>query len=43
VGGWVERSLKDQFEVTGEVFDGLVAEREERLRGETTLLAATSR
>jgi adenylate cyclase len=39
VGGWVERSLKSQFEVTGEVFDGLVAEREERLRGETTLLA----
>jgi adenylate cyclase len=39
VAGWVERSLKDQFEVTGEVFDGLVAEREERLRGETTLLA----
>jgi adenylate cyclase len=39
VGGWVEGSLKSQFEVTGEVFDGLVAEREERLRGETTLLA----
>jgi adenylate cyclase len=39
VGGWVERSLKSQFEVTGEVFDGLVAEREERLRGETTILA----
>jgi adenylate cyclase len=39
VGAWVERSLKGQFEITGNAFNALMAEREERLRGETTLLA----
>lgn len=39
VGTWVERSLKGQFEVTGNAFRALMAEREERLRGETALLA----
>lgn len=39
VGAWVERSLKSQFEVTGNAFRGLMAQRDERLRGETTLLA----
>jgi adenylate cyclase len=39
VGAWVESSLKRQFEVTGNVFRGLIAERQERLLGETRLLA----
>ena len=39
VSGWVERSLKRQFDVTGNVFRGLMAERAERLLGETSLLA----
>jgi adenylate cyclase len=39
VSAWVERSLKGQFEVTGNAFRALMAERESRLRGETTLLA----
>ena len=39
VGGWVEGSLKRQFDVTGNVFRGLMAERADRLIGETQLLA----
>lgn len=39
VSGWVEASLKRQFDVTGNVFRGLIAERAERLIGETSLLA----
>jgi adenylate cyclase len=39
VDAWVERSLKGQFEVTGNAFRGLMAERDERLRAETMLLA----
>jgi len=39
VGGWVEGSLKRQFDVTGNVFRGLMAERAQRLIGETSLLA----
>lgn len=40
VGGWVEGSLKRQFDVTGNVFRGLMAERAERLIGETSLLVS---
>jgi adenylate cyclase len=39
VDAWVERSLEGQFEVTGNAFRGLMAERDARLRAETTLLA----
>jgi len=39
VSSWVERSLKRQFDATGEVYRGLMAERAERLLGETSLLA----
>jgi adenylate cyclase len=39
VSGWVERSLKRQFDATGEVYRGLMAERAARLLGETSLLA----
>ena len=39
VSGWIERSLKRQFDATGEVFRSLMAERAERLLGETSLLA----
>jgi hypothetical protein len=39
VTNWVEGSLKRQFDVTGNVFRGLMAERAERLIGETSLLA----
>ncbi len=40
VGGWVEGSLRRQFEVTGSVFRALLEERAARLLGETSLLAA---
>jgi adenylate cyclase len=40
VSGWVERSLKRQFDATGEVYRGLMAERADRLLGETSLLAS---
>lgn len=39
VSSWVERSLKRQFDATGEVYRSLMAERAERLLGETSLLA----
>jgi adenylate cyclase len=39
VGAWVEGSLKRQFTATGNVFRALMAERAERLIGETSLLA----
>jgi hypothetical protein len=39
VSSWVEGSLKRQFDSTGSVFRALMAERAERLIGETTLLA----
>jgi adenylate cyclase len=39
VSGWVERSLKRQFDATGDVYRGLMAERAARLLGETSLLA----
>jgi adenylate cyclase len=39
VSSWVEGSLKRQFDATGNVFRALMAERAERLIGETTLLA----
>ena len=39
VSSWVERSLKRQFDATGDVYRGLMAERAERLLGETSLLA----
>ena len=31
VSNWVERSLKRQFDATGDVYRGLMAERAERL------------
>src|SRR5262245_12715171 len=40
VSTWVESSLKRQFDATGNVFRALMAERAERLTGETSLLAA---
>lgn len=40
VGGWVEGSLTREFDVTGKVFRALMAERADRLLGETSLLAA---
>jgi len=40
VGRWVEGSLKRQFDVVGNVFGGLMAERADRLIGETSLLAS---
>lgn len=39
VNRWVEISLKRQFDATGNVFRALMAERAERLIGETSLLA----
>jgi class 3 adenylate cyclase len=39
IGGWVEGSLKRQFIVTGDVFRGLMAERADRLIGETKMLS----
>jgi class 3 adenylate cyclase len=39
VNGWVESSLKRQFDATGNVFRALMAERAERLIGETSMLA----
>lgn len=39
VGAWVEGSLKRQFTATGNVFHALMAERAERLIGETSQLA----
>ena len=40
VTAWVEASLRQQFDVTANVFRVLLAERAGRLRGETSLLAA---
>jgi class 3 adenylate cyclase len=40
VSGWVERSLKRQFDATGNVYRSLMAERAKRLLGETSLLAS---
>lgn len=40
VGGWVEASLRRQFDATGNVFRALLAERAARLLGETEILAA---
>jgi adenylate cyclase len=40
VSAWVEASLRKQFDVTANVFRALLAERADRLRGETSLLAA---
>ena len=39
VSSWVERSLKRQFDATGDVYRSLMAERAARLLGETSLLA----
>ncbi|HEY8514801.1 MAG TPA: adenylate/guanylate cyclase domain-containing protein [Candidatus Binatia bacterium] len=40
VSGWVEASLRRQFDATGHVFRALLGERARRLTGETELLAA---
>ncbi|MEW6270925.1 MAG: adenylate/guanylate cyclase domain-containing protein, partial [Thermodesulfobacteriota bacterium] len=40
VSGWVETSLRRQFDATGNVFRALLGERAGRLVGETELLAA---
>lgn len=39
VNRWVESSMKRQFDATGNVYRALMAERAERLIGETSLLA----